>query len=347
MDKKPSSKVHLVQKNASLQHMHSFGMTVAADFLAILTSKNQLNDLQNNPLYQNNPHLILGGGSNVLFTRPFNGLVIKNSLKGIEIVRENDEHIWLKVGAGESWHAFVLFCVENQYAGIENLALIPGTMGAAPMQNIGAYGTEIKTVFSSLTAIDLSAGKEHQFNTNECEFGYRSSIFKTTLKNKMLICDVTLKLNKRIELNTSYAALDDYFTEHGINNLSLKKVCDAVIDIRQQKLPDPKKIGNAGSFFKNPYVSPNVFEKISSQHPNCPSFPGENHNLKIPAAWLIEQCGFKGKRFGDVGVHKLQPLVLVNYGNGTGSALKHLAEKIQQSVLEKFNILLEPEVNIY
>lgn len=314
----------------------------------IFLTISSLEDVQNALIQADielSPKLILSGGSNILFTQHFPGLVIKNEIKGIETIKEDDESIWLKIGAGEVWHDFVLFCVNNHYAGTENLSLIPGSVGAAPIQNIGAYGAELKDIFESLTAIRLGDAKPCTFNKADCQFAYRNSIFKHSHKNQYIVTDVTLRLSKQPNFNTDYATLKNALENKQDKPITIKSISDAVIKIRQQKLPDPKVIGNAGSFFKNPEINPQQFSKLQSQFPNIPSFPTQQA-IKIPAAWLIEQCGFKGKRFGDIGVHQHQALVLVNYGNGNGQAIANLAKDIQTTVHNKFDILLEPEVNV-
>jgi UDP-N-acetylmuramate dehydrogenase len=333
-----------LENHVSLKNLHTFGINVYAQhFLKIRSQEELINALLD--IKTPEPLLILGGGSNILFTQDFEGLVIGNEIKGIEILEENVETILLKVGAGENWHNFVMYCVLNEYYGVENLSLIPGTVGAAPIQNIGAYGAELKDVFVSLRAIRLRDGKLCEFTKADCQFGYRFSIFKSSHKNQFAIVDVTFRLSKIPSFNTRYAGLQDRIQKNHSGPLSLKIISDAVIQIRQEKLPDPKKIGNAGSFFKNPEIPSSQFEAIKKEFENIPYFPAEN-GVKIPAAWLIEQCGYKGKRLGDIGVHSQQALVLVNYGNGKGQAIADLAAEIADSVKHKFNIQLETEVNI-
>jgi UDP-N-acetylmuramate dehydrogenase len=290
--------------------------------------------------------LILGGGSNVLFTKDYDGLVVKNSLLGIEKVREDPNHVWLKVQSGENWHQFVDWCIGQNYGGIENLSLIPGLIGAAPMQNIGAYGVEIKSVFHELEAVDIRDGTLRTFHRDDCEFGYRESVFKKSLKGCYCIVSVTLKLDKHPQFNISYGAIQENLEKMKIKNLTLRAVSDAVISIRQSKLPDPKEIGNAGSFFKNPEVENLHFDKIKSKYPEMPGYPLTNQKSKIPAGWLIEKCGWKGKVVGNTGAHKDQALVLVNYGKASGIEIKNLSQEIQRSVFEKFGIELMGEVNI-
>lgn len=292
------------------------------------------------------PVLILGGGSNVLLTKDVFALVIKISIKGIEVLKEDDSHVWVKAGAGEVWHDFVLHTISHQWAGVENLSLIPGTVGASPMQNIGAYGIEIKEVFDHLEAINRDSLETVKIDKETCKFGYRDSIFKNVARDQYIITHVVYRLSKKPTFNVSYGAIRSTLENmgHQESSYSLKHISDAVIKIRQEKLPDPKKLGNAGSFFKNPILTKAQFEQLKRDYPTIPFYPQEN-GVKVPAAWLLEMAGWKGKTFGDVGVHKNQPLVLVNYGNGDGEAIKALSEKIQRDIKEKFNIHLYPEVN--
>jgi UDP-N-acetylmuramate dehydrogenase len=298
-------------------------------------------------LYKNEKILILGGGSNVLFTKDFDGLVIKTDLKGIEITSESDEIINVKVKSGESWHPFVLHCVDHNWGGIQNLSLIPGTVGAAPIQNIGAYGVEVREVVTEVSGIDRINGNDKVFQHHECAFGYRESIFKYQLKEKFFISSVTLSLTKKNHnINTSYGAIKDVLKEMNVIVPTLKSISDAVIHIRKSKLPDPSQLGNAGSFFKNPSISLSHFQSLQKDHSQIPGYHSVNQEVKVPAGWLIEQCGWKGKRINDIGVHSHQALVIVNYGNGNGKEIFHLATQIISSVKEKFNITLTPEVNI-
>lgn len=333
-----------LENHVSLKQLNTFGLDVYAQYFLKIGSPKELTATLEN-LGDTLPILILGGGSNLLFTQDFQGLVIKNEIKGIDILTEDEHQVLIKIGAGENWHDFVRYCVAHEFYGVENLSLIPGTMGAAPIQNIGAYGAELKDVFVSLRAIRLEDGKLCEFNKDDCHFGYRLSVFKNAYKNQFAIIDVTLKLSKIPLFNTSYFALQEALAQRQEAPLSLQLISDTVIRIRQSKLPDPKKIGNAGSFFKNPEISSNQFHALEKSFPKIPHFPTET-GIKIPAAWLIEQCGYKGKRLGDIGVHSEQALVLVNYGQGKGQALADLAAEIAQSVEDKFDIRLEAEVNI-
>ena len=334
-----------IQTNVSLQPYNTFGIDATARFFVIINTVEELKDILQAPDYQDIPKLILGGGSNLLLTQNFEGLVIKINLKGIEKIKENDHHIWLRVGAGEIWHEFVLYCIQHQYAGIENLSLIPGTIGAAPMQNIGAYGVEIKEVFEELTALDLTTLQLTTYDLPTCRFGYRESIFKHEAKGKTIIVNVTFRLNKNPTFHVNYGDILKTLTEMGVTNLTIKAVSDAVIQIRQSKLPNPAEIGNAGSFFKNPEISKAQFEQLKELYPTMPGYPASDTMVKVPAGWLIEQAGWKGYRTGNVGVHARQALVLVNYGGGTGLQIKALSEQVQASVFEKFGIRLNAEVN--
>ncbi|RKQ43065.1 UDP-N-acetylmuramate dehydrogenase [Roseivirga pacifica] len=328
----------------SLQPYNTFGLDVKAKSFARFKSLETLKEgLQ---LAKNQPILILGGGSNLLFTKDYDGLVLKNELKGIDVIQEDAEHFYVEAQAGENWHQFVMHCIANNWAGVENLSLIPGTVGAAPMQNIGAYGVEIIQVFDHLKAMEIATGEIHTFNKEDCQFGYRESVFKKSLKGKYVITSGCFKLKKTPDFNTSYGAIAQTLEDMGVTELSIKAVSDAVIHIRQTKLPDPKEIGNSGSFFKNPEVDKIDFEGLRAEFPSIPGYPLPDNKVKIPAAWLIDQDGWKGKTFGQIGVHKNQPLVLVNYGGGKGADIKALAFKIQASVATKFGIELTPEVNI-
>jgi UDP-N-acetylmuramate dehydrogenase len=289
--------------------------------------------------------LILGGGSNILFTKDFDGLVIKSSLSEKKIIEETTEHVLLEAASGEEWHSLVLFCIERNWGGLENLSLIPGLVGAAPIQNIGAYGVEMKDTCEYVEAIELSNGKIHRFPNEDCRFDYRDSIFKNEWKNKFLITAAAFRLSKHPKLNLKYGDVKHTLQEMRINIPTIRDVSNAVIKIRTSKLPDPKVIPNAGSFFKNPSVSNAFVKSLLKKYPLMPNHP-QRSTVKIPAGWLVEQCGWKGKRFGDAGVHERQALVLVNYGNATGEEILQLSKKIRQSVLEKFGIELQTEVNI-
>ncbi|HKC68632.1 MAG TPA: UDP-N-acetylmuramate dehydrogenase, partial [Bacteroidia bacterium] len=327
-----------ILSNYSLKKYHTFATDVYAKYFTEVNSVAQFKDLLQNDIYKNNPLLIIGGGSNLLFTKNYDGLVIKNNLHGIEIVKQDDNHVFIKSAAGENWHRFVLWCVNHNYGGIENLSLIPGCVGASPMQNIGAYGVEIKDVCEQVNAIDVMTGEEKTFANKDCQFGYRESVFKHIYKNKYLITSVVFKLNKKPVFNTSYGAIEQELKAMGVTQLSVKAISDAVINIRSSKLPDPAKIGNAGSFFKNPEVSKQKHDELKQQYPNLVAYVLDNGNYKLAAGWLIEQCGFKGKRVGDAGVHVNQALVLVNYGEANGSEIYNLSQQILDAVKNMFGV---------
>lgn len=336
----------MIQEHVSLKAYNTFGIDAKAGFFCEITNLADLRAILADPQWQRTAKLILGEGSNILLTQDFPGLVMKMFIKGITKIGEDTEHVWITAGAGENWHGLVLYCLAHQYAGVENLSLIPGTVGAAPMQNIGAYGVELTQVFDRLTAIRISDGTATVFKHADCHFGYRESVFKTAVKNQYIITDVTLRLNKKPQFHIEYGALQHVLAEQPQIGLSIKKISDAVIKIRTQKLPDPKVIGNAGSFFKNPVVSAEKFSAIQTKHPEAPHYITPDGQYKIPAAWLIEQCQWKGYRTDNIGVHQHHALVLVNYGHGSGHALQELAKKIQASVWEKFSVEILPEVNI-
>lgn len=336
-----------VEENVSLKPYNTFGLDVTTRYLCRITSVEQLTELLQSAIFKNEKHYILGGGSNILFTSSFDGLIIKDEMEGIEVIQETDNHILVRVCAGENWHKFVMHCVANNWGGIENLSLIPGTVGAAPMQNIGAYGIEIKSLIENVEAVALASGVVRIFSNEECGFGYRESVFKRELVKKYFISSVTLRLTKKHhQLNTTYGAIQDTLKAMHVTQPTIKNVSDAVIHIRSSKLPDPVVTGNAGSFFKNPTVTMDAYKNIQNSHATIPGYPIDNQNVKVPAGWLIEQCGWKGKRIKNVGVHPSQALVLVHYGNGNGEEILNLAQKIQASVMEKFHIELTPEVNI-
>lgn len=333
-----------IQENISLKPFNTFGIDKTARYFVRAKSVQEIHEALAAAQELQVPVLILGGGSNILLTQNLDALVLKIELEGINVLKESENEVLVEVGAGEIWHEFVVFCIERGWGGVENLSLIPGTIGASPMQNIGAYGVEIKEVFHSLRAIQRASGEERVFFWEDCRFGYRESVFKNELKDKYIITHVTFLLHKKPEIKTTYGAIKDTLADMGVSNPGIKEVSEAVIKIRTSKLPDPKLIGNAGSFFKNPTISDIDFQKLKEEYPQIPHFPQQD-GVKIPAAWLIEQAGWKGKTFGTIGVHKLQPLVLVNYGGGDGKDIKELSQKIQKSVEEKFGIWLHPEVN--
>jgi UDP-N-acetylmuramate dehydrogenase len=333
----------MIQTNKNLKEYNTFGISVKAEMFAVFSSIEELKQILS---FRNDKKiLVLGGGSNLLLTKDFDGLVIKNEIKRFEVIEETVSEVIVESGAGENWHEFVLNCIDKGFGGVENLSLIPGSVGASPMQNIGAYGVEIKDVFESLSAYHIKSGEIHYFDKTKCEFGYRESIFKNKVKGEYIILTVTFRLTKNPTINSSYGAINEQLKVMGIENPTIQELSAAVIAIRQSKLPDPKIIGNAGSFFKNPTVEIALLEQIQKNYPDIPNYPAEN-GRKLAAGWLIEKAGWKGRTFDNYGVHKLQALVLVNYGNCTGQEIFDLSSQIIQDVFEKFGVLLEREVNI-
>ncbi len=332
-----------VHKNISLKKYNTFGIDVkAATFVEI----NSIGDLKN-IISTHTDFFILSGGSNLLLTKDVEKLVIHLNIKGIDITKQDENHVYIKVNAGENWHEFVLWCIDHDFGGIENMSLIPGNVGTSPIQNIGAYGVELKDTMYELEALEIATGNLVSFSNASCSFGYRNSVFKNELKGKYIITNVTFKLTKKKHtLNSSYGAIQSELEKYNIENPTLKDISNVVIAIRQSKLPDPNKIGNSGSFFKNPVILKHQFRQLQHKFPEVPHYIVSDTEVKVPAGWLVEQCGFKGKRFGDAGVHKQQALVLVNYDNATGTEILSLSKKIQEAVLEKFHIQLEAEVNI-
>jgi UDP-N-acetylmuramate dehydrogenase len=333
-----------VLENFPLKDLNTFGVRANARYYAAFDSIASLNEIL--AAYSSQPLLILGGGSNVLLTKDFDGLVLKNDIRGIAKVAEDEEFVFVRAGAGENWHQFVLNTIEKGWGGLENLSLIPGCVGASPMQNIGAYGVEIKDVFEQLTAFHLEERSNYTFRAQACEFGYRESVFKRKYKGQFVIAEVTFKLRKNPVLNTTYGAIASELKARGIDHPTIRDVSDVVISIRQSKLPDPKETGNAGSFFKNPSVNIPQFNQLKEQYPAIVAYANADGTMKLAAGWLIEQAGWKGYREGDAGVHAKQALVLVNHGNATGAEILALSEKIITSVKEKFDVELEREVNI-
>jgi UDP-N-acetylmuramate dehydrogenase len=335
-----------VQENISLKPYNTFGIDTRARYFARFKTAKELRDLLTTDQKDKNKNLILGGGSNILFTRDYDGIVLKNEIAGIEKTGEDENFVYIKCGAGENWHQFVLHCIQNNWAGIENLSLIPGCTGASPMQNIGAYGVEVKDVFYQLTAFHLQERRNYNFNLQDCEFGYRESVFKRKYKDQFVILDVTFRLNKTPKFNTSYGAIEQELDKMGVKELSIQSISQAVINIRSSKLPDPKEIGNAGSFFKNPSIPAAQFQYLKSKFPSIVGYENADRSIKLAAGWLIEQCGWKGFRKGDAGVHAKQALVLVNYGNATGLDIYQLSDDIVNDVVRKFGVTLEREVNV-
>lgn len=330
--------------NQNLKAYNTFGISVVASLFDSFSSCDELKSVLTENTYDS--LLILGGGSNLLFTQDFHGLVLKNEIKGFDIVEETEKHVIVRSGAGEMWHEFVLRCIKGGFAGLENLSLIPGSVGASPIQNIGAYGVEIKDVFHSLDAYHIPSGEIHSFNAEQCEFGYRESVFKRKLKGQYVITSVSFKLSKSPNINIAYGAIGAELLKKGISSPTIDDVSNAVIAIRSSKLPNPKEIGNAGSFFKNPEVRDEIVQNIKVQFPDVPAYKTSEFLYKIPAGWLIEQTGWKGKTMGNYGVHKHQALVLVNYGGATGKEIFELSERIIRDVQSKFDVNLEREVNI-
>ena len=333
-------------ENYPLLKLNTFGIDIKAKYFTSINTINELIEVTKTNVFKDLELLILGGGSNILLTKDFDGLVILNNIKGKEIIDQNQQSIFLKIGAGENWHELVMYCVDNGWGGIENLSLIPGNTGTAPMQNIGAYGVEIKETFVELEALEISSGKIVKFNNSDCEFGYRESVFKNKMKNQYIILNITLELKKNPVLNINYGDVKAILESQNIKNPDIKEVSNAIISIRQSKLPDPKKIGNSGSFFKNPIVSLNLLELIKKKYPNVVNYEINENEFKIAAGWLIERAGWKGKKFNNYGIHEKQALVLVNYGLANGMEIFELSEKIILDIKDKFGIKLEREVNI-
>ena len=338
----------MIKENFSLKQYNTFGIDAEAQYFSTFSSTEELEELLE---YKSSailpiPNLILGGGSNILFTKKFKGLVLKNEIKGIKKISEDEKYVYVKAGAGENWHQLVMYCVHNNLAGMENLSLIPGNVGASPLQNIGAYGVEIKDIFYELEAYHLTEKKIIKFGLNDCAFGYRESVFKRKFKGEFAIINVTYKLNKTPVFHTSYGAIEQELIAMQIKELNINAISQAVINIRRSKLPDPAIIGNAGSFFKNPEIDIVKFERLKIAFPGIIGYLLINGQIKLAAGWLIEQCGWKGYRKGDAGCHAKQALVLINYGNAKGDEVVALSEEIIVSVQNKFDVFLEREVNI-
>ncbi|AZQ62082.1 UDP-N-acetylmuramate dehydrogenase [Flammeovirga pectinis] len=334
----------MIETNKSLLPYHTFGAKVNAKYFTIAKSSDELSQIISENL--TNQFMVIGGGSNVLFTKDYEGLIIKNEIKGFEVIDETDSTVTLKIGAGENWHDTVMKTVEHGWQGIENLALIPGTVGASPIQNIGAYGVEVKDVIQEVEVLDYSNFTIKTYSTSQCQFGYRNSIFKNELKGKVSVLSITIKLNKDWSFNTSYGAINDELSKNPELDITPLRVANVIIDIRNAKLPDPKEIGNCGSFFKNPVLSNEIANRILEEYPNAPHYPVGELTTKIPAGWLIETTGWKGRSKGNVGTYPKQALVLVNNGGATGEEAWDLAMTIQKDVYNKFSIKIEPEVNI-
>ncbi|MFA7228527.1 MAG: UDP-N-acetylmuramate dehydrogenase [Melioribacteraceae bacterium] len=336
-----------IEENISLKRYNTFGINVNSRYFVDITNEQEISEFLNDTQFKQEEKLLLGGGSNILFTKDFSGLVAKISTRGNRVVEENDSDVLVESSAGEKWNDFVTYCVEKEFYGVENLSLIPGTVGAAPIQNIGAYGTEIKDVFESLQGVSLDSGEIKCFDKHECRFDYRDSIFKKKYRNNFLITKVTLRLKKEKKFNLNYRAFQSYLKPGEEKNISLREVSELVKRIRRDKLPNPRKYGNAGSFFKNPEVDHQKITGLQEKYPDLVHFKVEEDKYKISAGWLIEKCGFRGKNIGQVGTYKKQALVIINHGEATGSEIKQFSESIQQAVLNKFGVVLTPEVNIY
>ncbi len=335
-----------IKENFSLKNYNTFGIDVKAKYFAEVFSTEELKELLSIDKYKSQSKFILGGGSNILFTGDFDGLIIKISSNEIQIIIEDNDSVFVKAAAGVNWHELVLYCVDRNFGGIENLSLIPGKVGAAPIQNIGAYGQELKEVFYSLNGIFIDDIKEKTFYKDDCKFAYRNSIFKKELKDKFIITDVTLKLNKHPLLNTSYGAIEEELKKKNLDEITIKDISKIICDIRISKLPDPAKIGNAGSFFKNPEISKEKFKDLQSKFPALVGYSISDNLVKVPAGWLIESAGLKGKRVGNTGTHPRQALVIVNYGQSDGKEILKFKSLIKKIILEKYGIELEEEVNI-
>lgn len=342
--------IKMIQQHFSLKKYNTFSIDAYARYFASFDSLEILESLLDTLKEETESKMILGGGSNVLFTKDFDGLILKNEIKGIQIVHEDEHHAYIKAGAGENWHSLVINSIAKDLGGLENLSLIPGNVGASPMQNIGAYGVEIKDVFHCLEAYSFEDKRVITFSNNDCEFGYRESIFKKKFKDRFVILNATFRLHKDRRYNISYGAIREELEKMQVDTLSFKAVSDAVIRIRSSKLPDPAQIGNAGSFFKNPVVGEQQFQAMQLENSGVelkiPHFKTESGKYKIPAGWLIEQCGWKGYRKDDAGCYEKQALVLVNYGTATGRDILMLSDQIKRSVMERFAIALDTEVNI-
>jgi UDP-N-acetylmuramate dehydrogenase len=337
--------MHLVE-NYSLKEHNTFGVEAHCRYFIEIKSTDELKDAIASRQLQENKVLLLGGGSNILFTQDFDGIILKIAIPGIHVVKEDEKYFWVKSGAGVLWHDLVKSCVEANFGGIENLSLIPGTVGAAPIQNIGAYGSEISQVIEAVEAYNLKTGEKKYFANKDCEFGYRDSIFKNELKGKYILTHIALRLLKEPVINLNYSGLKEKIEEINSGEITIKDVSDAIIQIRNSKLPDPEKIGNAGSFFKNPVISVKHYKRLKSTFEALPGYPVGDEHMKVPAAWLIEKAGWKGKHIGDAAVHKDQALVIVNLGSATGREILELSNRVQESVKSLFDIILEKEVQI-
>ena len=334
-----------IHQNYSLKALNTFGIDVKARYFVAINSVEELREALNRQWEY--PILVLGGGSNMLLTKDLERVVLQIGIKGIEEIQRSNNEVVLRIAAGENWHQLVLFCLQEDFGGLENLSLIPGNVGTAPIQNIGAYGVELKDVFVGCEVMDMDTGKISYMDLEACRFGYRDSVFKKDLKGRVIITSIDLKLSvKDHQIKTTYGDIGRELSNRGIVEATIKDVSDAVIAIRQSKLPDPAQLGNSGSFFKNPELEPSEFAEVQKKFPEIPNYPMNNGKTKVPAGWLIDQAGLKGYRVGDAGVHAKQALVLVNYGQAKGSEILAMAQHVQQVVAERFGISLQPEVNI-
>ena len=333
-------------RNCDLKEFNTFHLSALAKWFSVFRSEDELMEILSSREFKSENPFVLGGGSNILLMGDLNAFVLKNEILGKEVIRETEEHYFVRVGAGELWHDFVAWCIGYNMAGLENLSLIPGRVGASPMQNIGAYGVELKDVFHELEAIEILSGQKRVFSAEDCRFGYRESVFKNEEKGKYIINRVIFRLNKKPVFKIAYGAIESELERMKVSELSISAISEAVIRIRRSKLPDPSVLGNAGSFFKNPEISKEQFTSLKNQFPQLVSFPLENGNYKLAAGWLIEHAGLKGYRHNDAGVHELQALVIVNYGNASGKQLFELSDYVLSKVHQKFGVTLEREVNI-
>ena len=335
----------MIQENVSLKPYNTFGIDVNARRFVSVTSVDELKNVIEQSRHE--PLFIMGGGSNMLLTRDVDALVIQINLRGMEVLKQTDDSVWVEVQAGESWHEFVLYAISNDWGGIENMSLIPGNVGTAPIQNIGAYGREIKDTFVSCKALHLKTLELHEFTNEACKFGYRESIFKQSVKGEYIIVSVVFKLTRRNHvINTAYGDIQAELAAQGVTKPTIADVSRAVIAIRQSKLPDPKVLGNSGSFFKNPVIPASQFDELKLRFPDIKSFPVSETEVKVPAGWLIEKAGLKGKRWGNAGVHEKQALVIVNYGGASGAEILEVSKKVQREVFEQFGVAIEAEVNV-
>ncbi len=338
--------MYLYKENTSLESLNTFGIAAQARYFSTFGSVKKLIKVLTISHLQKLPKLVLGDGSNILFTQDFKGLILKNEIKGYQIVKQNNTEVELKIGGGENWHQLVLYCVEQGWGGIENLSLIPGSVGAAPIQNIGAYGVALADVFQRLEWYDFHAKEIKVFAKYQCSFRYRSSIFKQTLQGKGAVLSLTIKLSKKPVLNITYGAIANTLKENNIVHPNIRDVSNAVIQVRQSKLPDPKVVGNCGSFFKNPEITQQKFSRLREKFKDIPSYPQDSGKIRVPAGWLIEQCGLKGYVRGRVATYEKQALVMINRNKASGKEVVELAKYIQQKVFEKFELTIVPEVNI-